>query len=172
MESAIRILAVIFFLSAFSCGESNPNRQADQVIDNHQITDNKTEIKIGEINHTVYVPIYSDIYNRTKDVKVLLTATLSIRNTSETDTLFLRRVDYYNTEGTLVRKYLVQSIYLRPLETIDYVIEEKDESGGVGANFLIDWYANRPMKPIFQAVMLGGVGNQAFSFTTEGMSIK
>lgn len=127
---------------------------------------------MGDINQTVYIPIYSEIYNRTKDTKVLLTATLSIRNTSETDTLFLGRVEYFNTEGTLVRKYLAQSIYLKPLETIDYLIEEKDDEGGTGANFLIDWYAKKPMKPLFQDVMLGAVGNQAFSFTTDGVIVK
>ena len=126
----------------------------------------------GDINQTAYVPIYSEIYNRTKDTKVLLTATLSIRNTSETDTLFLGRVDYFNSEGALVRQYLEQSIYLKPLETVDYVIEEKDDVGGAGANFLIDWYANKPINPLFQAVMMGAVSNQAFSFTTEGVNVK
>ncbi len=172
MVTILRILMITSFLSIFSCADSNPNKEAEQVLDNHQISVNKTDITPGDINQTIYVPIYSDIYNRTKDTKVYLTATLSIRNTSEADTLFLSRVDYYDTGGMLVRKYLVQSIYLKPLETIDYVIEEKDDSGGAGANFIIDWYASKPMRPIFQAVMLGGVGNQAFSFTTEGIRIK
>jgi hypothetical protein len=172
MRTLYRIIVITYFLSAVSCGKGNPNREAEQVLDDRQIPGHTTEILKGDISQTVYVPIYSEIYNRTKDAKILLTATLSIRNTSETDTLFLSRVDYFNTGGSLVRHYLDKSIYLKPLETIDYVIEEKDEEGGSGANFLIDWYANRPLNPLFQAVMLGAVSNQAFSFTTEGVNIK
>jgi hypothetical protein len=172
MEAKYKILSIAFFLSVISCVEKNPNSEAEKVLDNRQISEHTTDIVEGDINQTVYVPIYSEIYNRTKDTKVLLTATLSIRNTSETDTLFLSRVAYFNTEGTLVRQYLEQSIYLKPMETIDYVIEEQDEEGGAGANFLIDWYANKPIKPLFQAVMMGAVSNQAFSFTTDGVSVK
>jgi hypothetical protein len=165
-------MIIAFLMLAASCTEKNPNREAEQVLDNRQIPGSKTDIMKGDINQTAYVPIYSEIYNRTKDTKVLLTATLSIRNTSETDTLFLGRVDYFNSEGALVRQYLEQSIYLKPLETVDYVIEEKDDVGGAGANFLIDWYANKPINPLFQAVMMGAVSNQAFSFTTEGINVK
>ncbi|MEZ4970852.1 MAG: DUF3124 domain-containing protein [Flavobacteriaceae bacterium] len=172
MRTIYKILIVVFFLSAASCVETNPNKDAEQLLDSHQISENRTALVMGDVNQTVYIPIYSEIYNRTKDAKVLLTATLSIRNTSEADTLFLSRVDYFNTEGALVRRYLEQSIYLKPLETIDYVIEEKDGEGGTGANFLIDWYAERPLNPLFQAVMLGAVSNQAFSFTTEGVIVK
>lgn len=172
MEKIYKVLIFLFFLSLFSCVEKNPNSEAEEILDNRQISENKTDVVTGKIKQTVYVPIYSEIYNRTKDTKVLLTATLSIRNTSETDTLFLGRVDYFNTEGELVRGYLDQSIYLKPLETIDYVIEEKDDLGGAGANFLIDWYATKPIKPLFQAVMMGAVSNQAFSFTTEGVEVR
>jgi len=171
MGTIFRVLTVLFFFLAASCVERNPNKEAKQVLDNRQISENKTNISSGDIKQSVYVPIYSEIYNRTKDTKVLLTATLSIRNTSEKDTLFLGRVDYFNTDGDLVRHYLEQSIYVKPMETIDYVIDESDELGGVGANFLIEWYSNQPMRPLFQAVMIGAVGNQAFSFTTEGVNI-
>lgn len=172
MGTMYKILVITSILLAASCVDKNPNREVENVLDNRQISEHTTDIIEGDINQTVYVPIYSEIYNRTKDTKILLTATLSIRNTSETDTLFLKRVAYFNSQGILVRQYLEQSIYLKPLETVDYVIEEQDEVGGAGANFLIDWYADRPMKPLFQAVMLGAVSNQAFSFTTEGVTVK
>ncbi|WKX75346.1 DUF3124 domain-containing protein [Zobellia laminariae] len=101
-----------------------------------------------------------------------MTATLSIRNTSLKDSLFITTIDYYNTGGDLVRNYLDQAIYLRPMESIDYVIEQQDTSGGSGANFIIDWYSKRPINPLFQAVMVGGLGAQAFSFTTEGIDVE
>lgn len=123
------------------------------------------------VEEDVYVPIYSDIYHRTRDFKILLAATLSIRNTSKSDTLFIKEVDYYDSAGTFVRDYIKEPIYLNPLETIDYVIDEEDEAGGSGANFLITWGANKKLKPVFQAVMVGGVGQQGITFTTEGSTV-
>jgi len=57
------------------------------------------------------------------------------------------------------------------MESIDYVIEQHDTSGGSGANFLMDWYFKKPLNPLFQAVIVGGHGAQAFSFTTEGVDV-
>ncbi|GAA4272015.1 DUF3124 domain-containing protein [Aquimarina gracilis] len=119
----------------------------------------------------IYVPIYSDIYNKTKDFRFQLTATLSIRNTSPKDSLFIKNVDYYNTDGNFVRGYIKQPIYLKPLESIEYVIEEEDTAGGSGANFLITWGANKPLVPVFQGVMVGVSGQQGFAFTTDGVII-
>ncbi|WP_299216347.1 DUF3124 domain-containing protein [uncultured Aquimarina sp.] len=123
------------------------------------------------IKQQIYVPIYSDIYNKTKDYRFLLTATLSIRNTSPKDSLFIKNADYYNTQGDFVRSYIKQPIYLKPLESIEYVIEEKDTLGGSGANFLITWGANKTIKPIFQGVMVGISGQQGFAFTTDGVVV-
>jgi hypothetical protein len=122
--------------------------------------------------HKVYVPIYSDIYLKTKDAKILLTATLSIRNTSEYDTLFVNRLDYYDSKGKLARRYIDKTIYINPLETMDYVIEEKDSIGGSGANFIIEWRSKKALKPLFQSVMVGSIGNKSFAFATDGVSIE
>ncbi|WP_051229734.1 DUF3124 domain-containing protein [Psychroserpens burtonensis] len=117
----------------------------------------------------VYVPVYSNIYQRTRNERTSLTSTLSIHNTSETDTLFIKRIDYYNTEGQLVVKHLESPIYVNTFETIEYVVDEQDNSGGSGANFIIEWYGDKKLNPLFQAVMIGGLGNKTFSFTTEGV---
>jgi hypothetical protein len=123
---------------------------------------------------TVYIPIYSDIYSESKDVKFNLTATLSIRNTSLHDTLYLDAIDYYDTDGTMVRAYLKvqQTLALSPLQSIEYVIEEDDVAGGTGANFIIEWAAvSNQVKPVFQGVMISTNGQQGISFLTEGVSI-
>ena len=125
----------------------------------------------GLIHRKIYVPIYSDIYQRSRAESTLLTATLSIRNTSEYDSIFVSRVDYFNTQGQKVKEYLNSPIYLTPMETIDYVIEERDTIGGSGANFILEWHGKPHLSPIFQAVMIGGLGNKLFSFTTEGKTV-
>jgi len=68
-----------------------------------------------------------------------------------------------------VKKYLENPIYLNTFETIEYVVAEQDNSGGSGANFVIEWYGSKKLNPLFQAVMIGGLASKSFSFTTEGV---
>ncbi|MGJ8714155.1 MAG: DUF3124 domain-containing protein [Maribacter stanieri] len=164
-------LLVIIVMTIVSCKEKSTEDIPVEVLDNHTLDRKANAILIDSLVRQVYVPIYSDIYNQTRDSRTLLTATLSIRNTSLKDSLFVSKIDYYNTEGDLVRSYIDSPIYLTPMESIDYVIEQQDTSGGSGANFMIDWYSKKQLNPLFQAVMVGGLGAQAFSFTTEGIEV-
>ncbi|GAA0873353.1 hypothetical protein GCM10009117_25000 [Gangjinia marincola] len=158
---------------SISCVESNPNQRTEAIVEAQtlQYTNNK-EIDSTYRKRKIYVPIYSDIYRGTRAEKTLLTATLSIRNTSERDSLFINRVDYFNTQGQLVRQYLNGEIYLDPLETLDYIIEERDTLGGSGANFIIECYGKKHVSPVFQAIMIGGLGNRVFAFTANGIEIE
>ncbi len=162
----------IILLCVISCKESKQADQPVDVLDQHTLDRRVNEVTVDSLMREIYVPIYSDIYNQTRDSRTLLTATLSIRNTSLRDSLFISKIDYYNTTGDLVRSYIDEPIYLRPMESLDYVIEQQDNSGGSGANFIIDWYSRKPLHPLFQAVMVGGLGAQAFSFTTEGIEME
>ncbi len=159
-----------FFIVLCGCTRQNPNKQLEQGILKENTIENNENFNYS-IKEQVYVPIYSDIYNKTKDFRFLLTATLSIRNTSAKDSLFIKNADYYDTQGNFVRSYIKRPIYLKPLESIEYVIEEKDTLGGSGANFLITWGAHNSVKPIFQGVMVGISGQQGFAFTTDGVTI-
>ncbi|MBQ4820524.1 DUF3124 domain-containing protein [Aquimarina sp. MMG016] len=155
----------------YSCTKQNPNKELKQgILKENKIPESDDGFSYP-IKKELYVPIYSDIYNKTKDFRFQLTATLSIRNTSPRDSLFIKNVDYYNTTGDFVRAYIEQPIYLKPLESIEYVIEEEDTAGGSGANFLITWGANQTIVPIFQGVMVGVSGQQGFAFTTESIII-
>ena len=121
----------------------------------------------------VYIPIYSDIYFLDAEHTFSLTATLSIRNTSFKDSVYVFSVDYYNSVGQKQRRYNDSVILLKPMESIEFVVDNKDNKGGVGANFVAEWGA-RPgaQKPYFQGVMIGTTGQQGISFTTEGIVIK
>ena len=90
-----------------SCIEQHPN-QTENGKDELKSLEMKEPVNKGEIeyNDTIYVPIYSDIYFDETNQKDLLSATLSIRNTSYSDTLYISKIDYFNTEGSLVKKYL------------------------------------------------------------------
>ncbi len=168
------ILILGFAMIWASCQMDNPNVDVET---------GKDELKSLELDHDLdemelaykdilYVPIYSDIYIDAQNQNNLLAATLSIRNTSEQDSLFISRIEYYNTEGTLVKEYIENPISLTPMATVNYVIEKEDDTGGPGANFIIELEAkNRNIKPLVQAIMIGEKGNKGFAFTTNGHSI-
>jgi hypothetical protein len=103
-----------------------------------------------------------------------LAATLSIRNTSYSDSLFVTTIDYFNTEGNLVKNYIDNPISLPPMATINYVIEKEDDTGGAGANFIVSLTSrSKFVKPIIQAIMIGENGeNKGFAFAIDGYSIK
>jgi hypothetical protein len=119
-----------------------------------------------------YLSIYSQIYNLSQHKKYNLTVMVSLRNTSENDTIYLDKANYYDTHGKLIKEHLKTSIYIRPMETLDIVIEEGDVSGGTGSNFIFDWKIPKGSpEPIFEAVMSSTVGSQGLSFTTNGIRI-
>ncbi|WP_299211274.1 DUF3124 domain-containing protein [uncultured Dokdonia sp.] len=172
MKSKLPILLFILVLTISSCVHTDPNKKVETEIQNENLVSEKNINNTYPYKGEVYVPIYSNIYSKNRDTQLLLTATLSIRNTSKKDSLFINVIDYYNTEGNLVRNYINAPIFLKPLETIDYVIDEDDTEGGSGANFLIDWGAKNNANPVFQAVMVGMIGQHAFSFTTDGTIVE
>lgn len=122
---------------------------------------------------TIYVPIYSSIFYHTAKRTLELAATLSVHNTDLSRSIRLIKVDYYNLKGERIRKYLKQPVVLRPLQTINYVIEERDKSGGTGANFVVEWRgAHDVNSPIVEAIMIGAGSGQGISFTSTGKVIE
>ncbi len=157
-----------------SCGQPNPNIDKTGE-DELKALEVKRVIDLDEQNFqdVIYVPIYSDIYIDQQNQKSLLAATLSIRNTSYGDSLFVSKIDYYNTDGNLVRSYIENPVSLPPMGTLNYVIERDDDTGGSGANFIVDLSSkNKEIKPLIQAIMIGQNGNKGFAFSTDGYSIK
>jgi len=120
----------------------------------------------------VYIPVYSDIYYLDGTRRFPLTATLSLRNASLTDTLFVFEIDYFDSAGNLLRNYIDSTLMLHPMESVEFVVEEKERTGGSGANFLVRWGAmKKTVPPVIQAVMIGTEGQQGLSFTTDGIVI-
>lgn len=168
------IVLIVFSLLLLGCGEDNPNANSEglDVIESREVTMDVSNLSYHD---TIYVPIYSEIYSETKDVLFTqLTVTLSIRNTSLRDTLYLTDINYYDTDGNLVRHYLEpqKTLPLLPMQSLDYVIESKDTDGGSGANFIVNWGAyNEQLQPVFQSVMISTQGQQGISFLANGISI-
>lgn len=121
---------------------------------------------------TFYVPIYSDIYTDRDNRKVLLSATLSVRNTTLKKPLYINKIDYYGTDGELVKSYLKGPIELPAMATLNYIVEKEEDKGGSGANFIIEVEGiDETVRPVIEAVMIGNFSNKAFSFSTEGVPV-
>ncbi len=132
--------------------------------------DSTVKIAAGQ---TVYVPAYSQIYTVEQRRSIDLTTTLSLRNTDLTQPMILASVNYFNSSGALVRKYLEQPVELNPLAATEFVVDQQDESGGTGAAFVVEWVAQTPVSaPVIETVMIHTLGNQGLSFVSQGRVIK
>lgn len=121
------------------------------------------------VHRASYVPVYSHIYHD-GGRPYLLETTLSIRNVDPSHPIYVSGVDYYDTHGKLTKKYLDRVIALQPLQTIEFLVERRDSSGGSGANFIVEWFAatDRTHAPLIEAVMVGRSGTNAIAFVRKG----
>lgn len=153
-----RLLAYLVLI-AIVCSFPPPSGHADQ----------KSALSHAQ---DIYVPAYSHIYSGNRERPFLLTVTLSIRNIDPNHPLTITIVDYYETQGHLLKKFLDAPVFLRPLESLRYVIPEKDTSGGSGANFIVQWKSEKAVNPpIVECIMIGAGNQQGISFTSRGRVI-
>ncbi|MFB2895227.1 DUF3124 domain-containing protein [Aerosakkonemataceae cyanobacterium BLCC-F50] len=132
--------------------------------------DNRVKIIGGQ---TVYVPIYSHIYIWERGRTMELTSTLSVRNTDLTHPIIIASVNYYDSNGKLVRKYLKQPVELPRLASTNFIVDQEDTSGGAGASFIVEWVTQKQVSvPVIEAVMINASGNQGVSLVSPGRVIK
>lgn len=166
------LVAFMAILLAGSCEEVNPNQNTYSAEVSSDPEMDATGARGYDVTDTVYVPVYSDIYSQGKHLRFLLTSTLSIRNPSYTDTIVVNKIEYFDTRGNMVRAFIDHPIYVLPMATVEYVIDESDKSGGSGANFIVMWSAkNEYVKTVIQSVMISVSGQQGVAFSTDGVSV-
>lgn len=167
-----RILFLITFLAILlsACQENEFKLQYE-----HQNTLYVERADLAEmnINESVYVPAYSDLYYESQEKKTFFTVILSLRNISFTDTLYFTHIDYYSSHGKLLRKYIDKVLVLRPMESMEYIVEESEKEGGTGANFVVRYSAKAGLKnhPFIESIMMGNLDNYRFAFTSPGILI-
>jgi hypothetical protein len=168
MKKALVLCLVFFGLTA--C-QPNANEDEFEKINWNQRAASFSDVDSLETGKS-YLSIYSQIYSLSQHKKYNLTVMVSLRNTSEIDTIFISKAKYFDTHGKLVKTYVAKPVYISPMETLEIVINEADISGGTGSNFIFDWKTPKDCpEPIFEAVMSSTVGSQGLSFTTEAKRI-
>ncbi len=121
---------------------------------------------------TVYVPVYSHIY-ADGGKPHLLEATLSIRNLDPNHAISIKSVQYFDTNGSLIKEYLDGEMHLNPLATTAFLVENSDVRGGSGANFIVVWDAEEAVyEPLIEAIMVGFFeGGRSISFSSPGRAL-
>jgi hypothetical protein len=126
----------------------------------------------------LYLPIYSHIWHgdriaNKQPVKSLVSALVSIRNTSLKTPIRVVSARYYSTEGKLLKEYLPKPVEVGAMGTLELFVERKESAGGSGANFIIQWDAsaqtNPPVVEAVHADIKGG--GPAVSFVTTARPI-
>tara|TARA_R110001606_G_scaffold399099_2_gene580692 strand:- start:179643 stop:180194 length:552 start_codon:yes stop_codon:yes gene_type:complete len=165
------LLAATLSVAFFACKEPDPTSSVKPVNWKERFIELNESDSL--VTGSTYLSVYSQIYSRSESRTHDLTATISMRNTSLTDSIYMLKADYYNTHGELLRTYFKNPIFISPMETIEIVIDEVDNEGGTGANFIFEWAVkDKTHEPLFEAVMISTSGQQGISFTTQGVSIQ
>ncbi|MBD98980.1 MAG: hypothetical protein CMO34_03980 [Verrucomicrobia bacterium] len=170
MKKALYFLIFVVVVGG-SCSQHKTYDEAPHI---EKWSDRKAEISKQDslIEGSTYLSVYSHIYSYSEHSTQHLTSTISLRNTSRTEKVFVNKAEYFNTHGELVKTYIDETIFIRPMETIEIMIFEKDDHGGTGGNFIFDWATrSKANKPYFEAAMISTNGQQGLSFTTRGVEI-
>lgn len=102
---------------------------------------------------SLYLPAYSHLYHGDVNAKtgkpseMPVSVHVSIRNTDPRVALKVSSARYYSAEGKLLREFLTIPQTIPPYGTHELYVARSDSSGGSGANFVIEWSAERPINP-------------------------
>lgn len=122
---------------------------------------------------TVYVPAYSHVLFGDKPQPFNLASTLVVHNIDTKEPITVSSADYHDSSGKLVRKLLASPVTLRPMASTHFFIQESDTTGGLGANFLVRWQADKEVNaPIIEAILIGTKFGQGISFVSPGREVR
>lgn len=122
---------------------------------------------------TIYVPAYSHIYHGDRQQPFQLAVTLSVRNTDPVHAITLVSIDYFDSDGKMLKRYLEKEVKLSGMASAEFIVKESDRTGGLGANFVVVWKSQEKVsEPIAETVMIGTMSQQGISFTSRGRAIK
>lgn len=128
---------------------------------------------------TLYLPVYSHIWHGDRVIdgkyplKNLVSALVSIRNTSLKTPIKVISARYYNTEGKLLESYLPKPKIIGAMGTLELFVEHSETKGGSGANFIIQWEsAVATNAPVVEAVHADMKGHLTMTFITTARPIQ
>ncbi len=156
---------------------SSCNNQNKDISSIDAVNWNKRKVTISQNDSllvgSTYLSVYSKIYSLDEHKTHNLTATISMRNINKLDTIFINKAEYFDTHGNAIRTYFDFPIFLKPMETVEIIINEIDGEGGTGGNFVFDWLIKeKSLNPYFEGIMISTSGQQGLSFATQGKEMQ
>ena len=164
----IIVLATVF--GGTACASEQQSSQ--QVSRSAPVTNISIEGLTLATGQVVFVPAYSEVFFLDQDKTLNLAITLAIHNTDLQHPIIVKSARYYDTNGNMVQEYIEQPAQLAPMETMGIVLDQKDDRGGFGANFIVEWAAETQVyEPVVEAVMINTTGSQGLSLLSTGRVI-
>lgn len=162
-------LVAVFFLPVLFACKNNESTKTHLPSEVYRYV--KVDTAALADKHAVYVPVYSHIYTEGGTSTFNLSATLSVRNTSFSDSFYVTDVIYYGSQGEVLKRYLDSVVLVKPMTSIEFVVERVESTGGAGANFVVKWGADKPgVEPLIQTIMMEAA--RGVSFVTIGVEMK
>lgn len=132
------------------------------------------------LGQTLYLPVYSKIWHGDLVVQgkypidSLLSALVSIRNTSLKTPIRVTSARYFSTEGKPLKEFISKPVTISAMGTFELFVERKESEGGSGANFIIQWDSATPTNPPMVEAVHADIrsGQQALIFTTSARPIQ
>jgi hypothetical protein len=124
------------------------------------------EVKLVK-GQTLYLPISTSYM--AGDYAFDVRPTIFIHNTDADHAINIVRIDFYNTSGKLVEKYLEKPLKLNPAAGT-YIRVKNLLSGeeGAASHFIVQWQAETKVNdPIIRGLMLGASGTRGYTFETQ-----
>jgi hypothetical protein len=162
-----QIIKLLFLFTLLGCKDESEKTHLPSRVYNYVKIDTAKLLN----KHSVYVPVYSHIYAKSGTSVIYLTTTLSIRNTSFIDSFYVTDVTYYGSQGEILKHYMDSTLLLKPMSSIEFVVERTETKGGAGANFVVKWAANTSLnEPLIQTLMTEP--SSGTSFISNGVEMK
>jgi hypothetical protein len=124
---------------------------------------------------SIYVPIYKTFYHSygsSRDA-YSLTSTACLHNTDPKQPIVIAAIDYYDSDGKLIKKMLFSPITIKPWASKEISILPTGQSDDFGNNLIVRWKSDQPANlPLVEVMMVGQVLNRGVSFLTQGQEIK
>jgi hypothetical protein len=120
---------------------------------------------------TLYLPCSTRFI--TANYHFNIKATIFIYNTDPQHAITIDRLDFYNTSGKFVKKYLEHPLKLEPSAgTYMRIKNFVQGEAGAAAHFMVQWQAEtKVVRPIIRCLMLGSRGNRGYTFVSPARVI-
>lgn len=106
----------------------------------------------------LYVPAYSQVQTD-EGIGQPLASTMVVHNVDPKVAITVTSVTYLDRSGAKLTSLIDEAQKLAPFGSQSFLVPISEQSGGFGANYIVEWTsANPALTPIIEAIMVGGGG--------------